>query len=181
MRNYFVTVCDKLIYHIFVARWQGVQYTIKFAGNGATSGTMSSLSERQYGKTYTLTVNAFKRTGYTFAGWYFDSEYTQKADYIEEYTCKDITLYALWLNNEYTIHYELGAVEQSVYPTQNPNPDKYKYNSELILLDATTNDPAFVFDGWYTDEFFTWNFKYSKRYPSRVDNNIYYARAVYEF
>lgn len=33
----------------------------------------------------------------------------------------------------------------------------------------------------YTDEFFTWNFKYSKRYPSRVDNNIYYARAVYEF
>lgn len=92
---------------------------------------------------------------YTFEGWYFDSEYTKKAEYIKEYTCEDVTLYAHWINTEYTIHYELGATEQSVYPTTNPNPDSYKYNTELILLDAVTNDPSFVFDGWYTDEFFT--------------------------
>lgn len=92
---------------------------------------------------------------YTFEGWYFDKEYTQKAQYIDAYTCRDIILYAKWVNTEYTVHYDLGEVTQSVYTTENPNPEKYEYNKELILLDAVTNDLSFSFDGWYTDEFFT--------------------------
>lgn len=92
---------------------------------------------------------------YTFDGWYFDSQYTQKCDYIGSNTTENITLYAKWVNSVYNIQYDMGTVSQSVYTTENPNPDKYFFGSELILKPAQTNDPCFTFEGWYTDEFFT--------------------------
>lgn len=151
------SVADITLY----AKWYEMTYNINYIletpgiSLSADEITHLNITTRLASETIYLSAPVCNTDVYSFAGWYFDSDYKHKADYIEEYTCKDITLYALWLNNEYTIHYELGAVEQSVYPTENPNPDKYKYNNELILIDATTNDPAFVFDGWYTDEFFT--------------------------
>lgn len=30
---------------------------------------MKKLTNRQYGKSYTLTANAYKKKGYSFAGW----------------------------------------------------------------------------------------------------------------
>ncbi len=143
------------------AKWYEMTYNINYVletpGISLTADeiTNQNLLTRLASETTYLFDPVCNINIYTFDGWYFDSEYTQKADYIEEYTCKDITLYAHWVNTEYTIHYELGEVKQSVYPTENPNPDKYEYNNELILLDAITNDPSFIFDGWYTDEFFT--------------------------
>ena len=44
-------------------------YTISFNGNGATSGTMSSLTSRAYGTSYRLTSNAYSIPGYNFKGW----------------------------------------------------------------------------------------------------------------
>lgn len=37
-----------------------------------------------------------KREGYEFAGWYYDSELTQKYDYASKMPDKDLTLYAKW-------------------------------------------------------------------------------------
>jgi uncharacterized repeat protein (TIGR02543 family) len=45
------------------AQWTANTYTIKYNGNGSTSGTMSS-STKTYGKTSALKANAFTRTGY---------------------------------------------------------------------------------------------------------------------
>ena len=92
---------------------------------------------------------------YIFCGWYTDSKYKNKIDYIEEYTFSDVTLYAKWVSTKYSVFYELGDVTLSVYPTENPNPESYEYNKELILTDAVTSDPAYTFDGWYSDEFFS--------------------------
>lgn len=92
---------------------------------------------------------------YTFAGWYSDAEYQNRVYSVGAYTCSDITLYAKWENSEYPVFYEMGIVTQSVYTSDNPNKDSYIYSEGLTLLDATTNDPYYTFDGWYTDEFFT--------------------------
>lgn len=43
-------------------------YTIKYNGNGATSGTMSD-QFIDYDQEKSLTANAFKKTGYKFTGW----------------------------------------------------------------------------------------------------------------
>lgn len=143
------------------AKWYEMTYNIDYVletpGISLTADevTNQNLLTRLASETTFLFAPVCNTDVYSFEGWYFDSEYSQKAEYIEEYTCKNVTLYAHWVNTEYTIHYELGDVELSVYPTENPNPDKYEYNNELILLDAVTNDPSFIFDGWYSDEFFT--------------------------
>lgn len=92
---------------------------------------------------------------YTFEGWYFDNAYTQKVDMITEFTCRDITLYARWVNTEFPVRYELGEVESGAYPVINPNPDSYTYSKNVILADAYTDDPSYTFEGWYTDDSFS--------------------------
>lgn len=85
------------------AKWNANQYAIAFSGNGATSGTMTKLSACQYDKSYTLSANTYKKTGYTFAGW------NTKADgsgtsYVNQASVKNlsstngatVTLYAQW-------------------------------------------------------------------------------------
>lgn len=87
----------------FYAKWQANDYDIKFKGNGATSGSMSRMTNRKYGTTYTLKSNAFKRKGYVFVGWNTRADgkgtsYKNKAS-IKNLTSKDegtVTLYAQW-------------------------------------------------------------------------------------
>lgn len=52
----------------FYAKWTPITYTIKFDGNGATSGSMGDLL-CTYGVNNKLTFNAFTKTGYTFLYW----------------------------------------------------------------------------------------------------------------
>ena len=66
----------------FYAKWQINKYKIKYDGNGATSGSMKGVSVCQYGKTYTLTKNKFKRTGYVFEGW--NTKKNGKGDFYED-------------------------------------------------------------------------------------------------
>ncbi len=52
----------------FTAQWTPITYTIKFNAGDGGSGSISDMTCR-YGTTYTLPVNTFTNTGYTFAGW----------------------------------------------------------------------------------------------------------------
>lgn len=78
-------------------------YSIKFIGNGATSGKMKTMTNRSYGKTYTLTKNAYKRKGYKFVGWNTKADgsgtwYKNKAEVknLTKTNGKTIKLYAQW-------------------------------------------------------------------------------------
>ena len=83
------------------AKWTANKYNISFKGNGSTSGSIKKLSDRKYGKSYKLTQNTFKRTGYTFAGWNTKADgsgtsYADKAS-VKNLTSKNgrtVTLYA---------------------------------------------------------------------------------------
>ena len=86
-------------------------YTIKFNGNGSTSGSTASMSMvKDVAKN--LTANGFKRTGYTFKNW------NKKADgsstsYKNKQSVKNLSstqgakvnLYAQWTPNKYTIKF----------------------------------------------------------------------------
>ena len=50
------------------AHWTANTYTVKYNGNGSTSGSTAN-SSHTYDTAKALTANGFSRTGYTFAGW----------------------------------------------------------------------------------------------------------------
>ena len=84
----------------YYAQWTANKYTIKFNKNGG-KGKMKALSAT-YGKNVKLTANAFKRTGYKFAGWAKSKKgkvaYKNKAK-VKNLTAtngKTVTLYAVW-------------------------------------------------------------------------------------
>ena len=84
------------------ARWSPITYTIRFNGNGSTSGRMGDISI-SYDEIKTLTANAFIKTGYIFKGWNTKSDASgtgfincQKVKNLATSDQAIITLYAQW-------------------------------------------------------------------------------------
>lgn len=109
------------------ASWHQFKYSISFAGNGNTDGSMSSITELCPGSNQALTSNAFTKTHYTFAGWHADvavkvGESTIDAgDMIEDaVTIKDIqsdiALTAQWAPDTYTITKTFSNVANAGLP-----------------------------------------------------------------
>ena len=138
------------------AVWAAHQYSIVFDGNGATSGTMRALENRQYGNTVTLTSNAFRKTGYTFTGWNTSpngsgTAYSNRARQAN-FTTGDgavLTLYAQWSPVQYRITYR-NVTESD----ENSNPTVYSAEDPTITLSGLSR-AGYVFGGWYTDSSFS--------------------------
>lgn len=137
----------------FYAKWTAHKYTIKFNGNGSTSGSMKKLTNRQYGKSYTLTANAYKKKGYSFAGWNTKKDgsgktYKNKAE-VKNLTSKSggtVTLYAQWKKTKYTITYNLNSGKNN-----SSNPSSYTVTTKTIKLKKPTRK-GYQFVGWYSDK-----------------------------
>lgn len=87
------------------AKWTPIKYTIVYKGNGANSGKMKNTANVQYGKGVTLRNNAFKKKGYTFAGWAYSPKGKvvfrngQKVWNLATVNKKKVILYAIWRKN----------------------------------------------------------------------------------
>ncbi len=87
------------------AQWAPITYTIKFDGNGNTSGSTASMT-MTYDEAKALTANGFVRTGYSFTSWRIEKN-GQGACYADKQQVKNmttvngavITLYAQWEEN----------------------------------------------------------------------------------
>ena len=123
----------------YAAHWS--QYIVTFNANGGY-GVMTD----QALNAGSLNTNTFLKKGYTFSGWA-----TTPAGSVE-YTngqsvtlTGNITLYAVWTINTYTITYNNNAATTPV-----TTPTSYQVTSTPIVLDApekTNNE----FGGWYTN------------------------------
>jgi len=84
------------------AQWTPITYTIKFDGNGNTSGSTASMT-MTYDVAKTLTANGFKRTDHTFVCWSLEKD-GQGPCYADKQSVKNmttvnggvVTLYAQW-------------------------------------------------------------------------------------
>ncbi|MBK8617324.1 MAG: InlB B-repeat-containing protein [Anaerolineales bacterium] len=89
------------------AQWVVTSYTVTFDGNGSTGGSTATQTLAT-GATAALTTNGFSRTGYTFAGWATSAggavAYADGANYTMG--TANVTLYAKWTVNQYTISFE---------------------------------------------------------------------------
>ena len=119
-------------------------YTITYVNvDGATNENPASYNV----ETETITLKDPVKTGYTFAGWY--SADNSPVTKIPQGSTGNITLYAKWELESYTITYELNG------GTNAPeNPAGYNVETETITL----KDPVktgYTFAGWYRTEDFT--------------------------
>ncbi len=157
------------------AKWNVNKYNVKFHGNGANSGTMKNLSGLKYNASYTLTGNAYKKTGYAFNGWNTKADgkgtvYKNKAS-VKNLTATNgqtVTLYAQWKKVKYTITYNMnGGTNNS------SNPTAYYVTSGNITL-KNPSRKGYIFGGWYSDS------AYKKKVTSiakgSTGNRILYAK-----
>ncbi len=91
------------------AKWEAVLYSINYELNGGTGDANNpSVYSVESGE---LKVEEPSKNGYEFAGWYFDSDFTEP--FCENGNMTDITLYAKWNLIVYNITYEMNSGKMS--------------------------------------------------------------------
>lgn len=141
-----LAACDGAVH---LPNAQIVFVNISFNANGG-SGEMDDLTVEQY-VTTKLSSNTFTRVGYTFDGWNTKADGTGTS-YTDEQSIvfgEDVTLYAKWKANKYTITYLINSdehINDVSYPVD------YIYGIGATLPQDVTKDPGstlgYGFDGW---------------------------------
>ncbi|MBE7046808.1 MAG: hypothetical protein E7396_05265 [Ruminococcaceae bacterium] len=86
-----------------VARWEVKKFTVSFDSMGGSS--VSPVNNVEYG-TKINEPSEPSMTGYTFKGWYKDTNYVNSFDFANDVIISNITLYAKWEISEYTVTFE---------------------------------------------------------------------------
>jgi uncharacterized repeat protein (TIGR02543 family) len=121
-------------------------YSITYYLNG---GTNISANVDTYTCGIGFTLSSPIKAGYTFEGWYDNSNFTGTAvTEVSSTTTGDVTLYAKWTANTYNITYNLNDGNNDV-----ANAATYTYGVGLILNNPTKT--GCIFEGWYDNASFT--------------------------
>lgn len=133
----------------FYAKWTAIPYKITYELDG---GTNVSGNPAQYTvETEKIKLVAPTKTGYAFEGWYSDAERTNRVTEITTGSMGDVTLYAKWTINQYTIMWETngGNALTGNYTTT------ADYGTAIVRPDDPTKEAdaqyTYAFGGWYTD------------------------------
>jgi len=132
----------------FTAQWTPITYNITFNGNGNSSGSVPPSLTYTSGNaptaiSSTYNSNGLQLTGYTFAGWSRQDTTTALSSYG---SMADVTLYAIWTGNTYSVSYSLGSGVSGTTPAAQTN----KRVGSIITL-PITNDIAktgYTHIGW---------------------------------
>lgn len=85
-----------------VAKWEPIKHTIAYDLAG---GTTDQELPTEVESLTSLALPTPKREGYTFAGWYTDKEYQQKAASFYSQVNSDINFYAKWEQERYQVNF----------------------------------------------------------------------------
>ena len=135
------------------AVWTPITYIIKFDANNG-DGEMEDLVAT-YDEPITLTANSFVRTGYTFVGWATTANGTKVYDDEDEVinlrSVQDdqITLYALWDANTYTITY---LANEGTFNPELSLTDEYEYDftieTQIVLVTGALTRTGYTLTGY---------------------------------
>lgn len=134
-----------ILYAIWKENPKPTQYTISFEGNGATSGSMSSVFITE--TSYSAPVCGYQKDGYSFDKWALNSVDGEKYDVGDNIKISsNITLYATWKINPSPIKYTIsfngnGATSGSM------NPVEITTNS-YITPSCSFERTDYTFDKW---------------------------------
>ncbi len=138
---------------------------IVFYANGGT-GSMKSLSAKN-GETIKISANLFKREGYKFIQWNTSSNGSGKS-YKDKASIKvtsNLSLYAIWEANKYTIKFDLNKGSGS-----KPNDVTATYGASLPSISEIPTKSGYIFMGWYDNKDWTKGNQYYKEDNTGVKN-----------
>lgn len=139
------------------AKWEANEYTINFDYNatevyeGDLGGEMLPVKVK-YGKNVKLPANMLTRKGYTFKGW--STDLSGKVKYKNKATVKnlaltgDVTLYAVWSINTYSVKFNANGGKGKAPATVNGL--QYGVKSLTLPENSFTNKDVYTFVGWNT-------------------------------
>lgn len=159
--NYPIT-SDTTVY----AKWNLIQYTINYNGNGYTSGSTSDINGRLHSAetSYQLAMNGYGRTGYHFVGWNTKADgsgtsFTDGAavSYIGTEIDNVVTLYAQWDENKYDIVFNINIpsiANSSSYKGKASGTmstlEECLYDTNVVLTKNKFAVEGWIFKGWAT-------------------------------
>ncbi|MDY0024118.1 MAG: InlB B-repeat-containing protein, partial [Candidatus Izemoplasmatales bacterium] len=164
MKRKFLTFAFILI-GLFLASCGGRQVTINFDVQGGVP--ISAIEITQLTEIEEPTP---VREGYTFLGWYTEETYENLFDF-EEGATRNITLYAQWEINEYTISFE-------TYNDTTIDPITANYQTTISIPSNLVKE-GFTFGGWYQDAEFTTRFEGTRMGASDLTLHAYWAPIYY--
>jgi uncharacterized repeat protein (TIGR02543 family) len=127
-----------LLIVVAAARFAFFISTISFETNGAAPIQSVEIEAGD-----TLDLPSPTREGYTFGGWFLDSEYERSANVLV-LNNQDRTLYAYWLPNLYTVTFDSNGGSDVDAVTQT-------FDSEFLAPTQPTLE-GYDFAGWFTDD-----------------------------
>ena len=146
------------------AKWNINKYTVTFNSYGGTP--VPPAQEVEYGLTAAEPATAPTKTGYTFDGWYLGDEKYDFSDAVEQ----NITLYANWEKNIYTVTYTDGVDGEEVFADQTY---RVPFEDTTPAFKGTKTRAGYVFAGWkpaFSDTV-TGNVTYVAQWKDDKNNN----------
>ena len=120
------------------------QYTITYNANGGNGAPSNQI--KKHGENITLSSVKPTKTGYTFTGWNTNSDgsgtgYSAGSTYSKD---GDVTLYAQWQINTYTITYNANGGSGA------PSNQIKKHGENITLSSVKPTKTGYTFTGWNT-------------------------------
>ena len=122
----------------YTANWAKGEYIVRFEANGGNTSTAVGVDR---GEAVTRPADPVK-DGYTFKGWFTSSDLKTAWDF-DKSVEEDMTLYAKWEINRYTVTFDTGggnAVQQQIVN-----------HGERLKAVQTQEKAYYEFAGWYQD------------------------------
>lgn len=131
----------------FYAKWTGITYTVTYLKDGGEIAGESKYESYTCGVGLTLPIPT--KTGYTFGGWYEDSNFSgTKVTKITTTETGNKTYYAKWTINTYKITYRDQGDKTFSGENEKDLPSTHTYGTATPLVDASKT--GYEFGGWYT-------------------------------
>ena len=124
-----------------------MKYNINYVLNG---GINNSSNPKTYDIDTKFTLKNPTREGYTFSGWYTNTNYTGNKITNTSALKGNVSLYAKWTKSKYNISYILNKGTNN-----SSNPKTYDIDTKFTLKNPTRK--GYSFSGWYTNSKYTGN------------------------
>ena len=141
-------------------------YTVNYNTNGGSNPP--STQSKLYGTTLTLSSTIPTKVGYSFVGWSTSNDTTVEYQAGAAYTADaDVTLYAVWKADEYTVSYNANG------GTNSPVSQTKVHDIALTLSSTIPAKSGYSFVGWSTSNDTTVEYQAGATYTANADVTLY--------
>ena len=166
------------------AQWTPWKHVLHYNKNVPTSSTSQTVSNmpvdqtKTFGQFMTISNLVPTRKGYTFAGWYTQSngtgtKYDPGSNYAADQNGGTVNLYAKWTPWTYNIKYDqnVKSTSSSKTVTDMPNAQTKTQEIDVTLSSMTPKRNGYIFAGWSTSANGSVEYKPGSRFTKDLDSN----------